>query len=530
MKSKAKILHHDRKEKAKSPTLTEMESGKTAVKMENITKYFPNVVANHEINFDVKFGEIHALLGENGAGKTTLMNILYGLYQQDEGEIYICGEKVKINSPKKAIKLGIGKVHQLFKQVHRHTVAENIALSGSFSQIFPVKKIKDDFKEFSKEFGWKINLDAKIWQLSASERQQVEILKTLYQGGKILIFDEPTSVLTPKKAETLFKMLKRIRKQGYAIIYITHKLEEVLEISDRVTVLREGRKVKTLPTSNVEKRSLARLMVGQEVLFDLEKEDLKRESPVLEVEGLHVRDDQGKMAVKGISFTVNKNEILGLAGIGGNGQRELIEALAGLRKVEKGEFYVSGKRSTNAHPRKIKERGVAYVPEERTRRGLIPQMSVKENLILRDYYKNPYCRRFLLNMNYVKKIAKERVNQYNIISPSIDTSVKLLSGGNLQRLILAREISRQPNLLIAAYPTQGLDIQSAEFTRKLILEQRREGGAIFFTSEDLDEIMALSDRIMVIYEGQLMGIVTPKAVGKEELGLMMTGTPKEEIL
>lgn len=501
--------------------------GSTAVQMEGITKRFPEVVANDHIDFDVNVGEIHALLGENGAGKTTLMNILYGWYQQDEGNIKVWGNDVTINSPKDALHLGIGKVHQLFKQVYHHTVAENIALAVSHNKLFPVRKVKKKFVRFTKDFGWNIDPEAKIWQLSAAKRQQIEIIKTLLQGGNIIILDEPTSVLTPQETEKLFVKLKEMRENGYAIIYITHKLDEVFEISDRVTVLRNGRNVKTLPTSKAKKRELAKLMVGREVIFDIKKEETEKGVPALQIRDLHVRGDQGEKAVNGISLTLKEKEIIGLAGIGGNGQKELIEALTGLRKVQEGSFLVSGNNLTNASPRKIKEHGVAYIPEERTRRAVVPKMSVKENLILRDYYKEPYSRGLFFDMTYIKRNAEKKIVDYNILAPNLDAPVGLLSGGNLQRVILAREVARQPKILIAAYPTRGLDVQSAVSTRKLLLEQRKNGSSIFFTSEELDEIIMLSDRIAVIYEGELMGIVDASKIKKEELGLMMAGTPKE---
>lgn len=529
MSIKSKIPFFGKEEKLKAP-IEELEAGDLAVEMKGITKRFPGVVANDNIDFDVKAGEIHALLGENGAGKTTLMNILYGLYQKDEGRIFIGGEEVEINSPQDALKYGIGMVHQLFKQVYRHTVAEDIALSVSTDSVNPIENVKKRILEASEGFGWDLDPDTRIWQLSASERQKVEIIKVIFQGSKILIFDEPTSVLTPQGREDLFRRLRNLRDQGYAIVYITHKLDEVLEISDRVTILREGEKVETLEIENADKRGLAKRMVGREILFDLKKEPIERGKTVLEVENLKVRGDRGELAVKGLTFDIHEREILGLAGVGGSGQKELIESLAGLRNVEEGKFRVGGDDLTNASPRKIADRGVAYVPEDRDERGLVPSMSVKENLILRNYCKEPYCERFLLNSDYINKDSEKKISKYNIVTPSLETPAELLSGGNLQRLLLARETSGKPNLLIAAYPTHGLDVGSVEDIRKLLLEQRKEGSAIFLISENLDEIMMLSDRIAVIYEGKFMGIVDVDDVSKEELGLMMTGSSKEEVL
>jgi simple sugar transport system ATP-binding protein len=496
--------------------------------MKGVIKRFPGVVANDHIDFDVKAGEIHALLGENGAGKTTLMNILYGLYSPDGGEICIHGQRVDIKSPRDAIDLNIGMVHQLFKQVERHTVAENIALvapSGFFS---PVKKVKVDILKLSKKYGWKVNPDAEIWQLSASERQKVEILKAIFRGAKILILDESTSVLTPQEKREFFSMLLKMKEEGYAIIFITHKLDEVTQISDRVTVLRKGKKVRTLRTKETDKRSLAKLMVGREVLFRLKKKPVKKGKIVLEVKGLQVLGDRGETAVDDVSLIVREGEILGIAGVGRSGQRELVEAITGLRRVQKGKVIVSGTDLTNASPRKCIDMMVSHVPAERSR-GLVFPMSVAENLILKDYRHPPFSKGVFLNQKFIERDAKEKISRYEIVTPNPDIPVVLLSGGNIQRVILARETSRELNLLIAAYPTYGLDVGSTESIRKLLLEQRRAGKAILLISEDLDEIMMLSDRIAVMFEGKIMGIVDAGEVKREEIGMMMAGTPRGEI-
>ncbi|MFQ6079192.1 MAG: ABC transporter ATP-binding protein [Thermodesulfobacteriota bacterium] len=517
-----------RKTPARKFRIREVKPGETIIEMKGITKRFPGVVANDHIDFDVKAGEIHALLGENGAGKTTLMNILYGLYSPDEGKIYIRGRSVDIKSPSDAIDLNIGMVHQLFKQVDRHTVAENIALvapSGFFS---PVEKVKADILKLSREYGWKVDPEAGIWQLSASERQKVEILKAIFRGAKILILDEPTSVLTPQGKRELFSRLLEMKKRGYAIIFITHKLDEVVQISDRVTVLRKGKKVRTLRTKKTDKKRLAKLMVGREVLFRLKKKPVKKGKIVLEVKDLLVLGDRGEKAVDDVSLTVREGEILGIAGVGGSGQGELVEAITGLRKVQKGKVIVSGTDLTNTSPRKCIDMGVSHVPAER-RRGLVFPMSVKENLILKDYRHPPFSKGVFLNHGFIRREAEKKVSQYNVITPSLDAPVALLSGGNLQRVILAREISRELNLLIAAYPTYGLDVGSIESIRKLLLEQRRAGKAILLISEDLDEIMMLSDRIAVMFEGRIMGIVGASEAKREEIGMMMAGTPKGEL-
>ena len=524
--SKIPLLGRKRKAIVAAP---EAKIGEFVIKMKGITKRFPGVVANDNIDFDVRAGEVHALLGENGAGKTTLVNILYGLYKSDKGKIYIRGQKVDIKSPSDAINLNIGMVHQLFKQVPRHTVAENIALASSRDFFFPGSKVKEKILRFSEEFGLKVDPDAEVWQLSAAERQKVELLKVLCRGAQILILDEPTSTLTPQGKRELFSRLKEMKKKGYAIIFITHKLDEVLEISDRVTVLRKGKKVKTLPTLKATKRSLATWMVGREVLFMVKKKPVKKGKSVLEVKKLRVLGDKGETAVKKVSFSIREGEILGIAGIGGSGQRELIEALTGLRKVEEGEVILSGKDMTNASPRKFVDAGMAYIPEQRIEVGIVPTMNVKENLILKDYRVPPFSGRIFLNHSAISRNAEEKISRYNVITPSPDSPASLLSGGNIQRLILARETSGEPKLLIAAYPTYGLDVGSTESIRGLMLEQRRKKSAILLVSEDLDEIMMMSDRIAVMYEGKIMGIIDAGEVTREEIGLMMTGTPWEEI-
>ena len=530
MKIPFKIPILGRKKERKVTAVPEVKIGETVAEMRGITKRFLGMLANDHVDFDVQAGEIHALLGENGAGKTTLMNILYGLYKPDEGEIRIRSKNVNIGSPKDAIELGIGMVHQLFKQVPRHTVAETIALASSRDFFFPGSKVKKRILRISEEFGLKVDPNAEIWQLSAAERQKVEIMKVLCRGAEILILDEPTSTLTLQGKRELFSRLKEMKKKGYAIIFITHKLDEVLEISDRVTVLKKGKKVKTLPTSKATKRSLAVWMVGREVLFRVKKKPVKKGKTVLEVKKLRVLGDKGETAVMNVSFSIREGEILGIAGIGGSGQRELIEALTGLRKVVEGEVILSEKEMTNASPRKFVNAGVAYIPEQRIEVGIVPTMNVKENLILKDYRVPPFSGRVFLNYSAISRNAEEKISRYNIITPSPDSRASLLSGGNIQRLILARETSGELKLLIAAYPTYGLDVGSIESIRELMLEQRRKKGAILLVSEDLDEIMMMSDRIAVMYEGKIMGIVDADEVSREEIGLMMTGTPWGEIL
>ncbi|RLG46416.1 MAG: heme ABC transporter ATP-binding protein [Thermoproteota archaeon] len=494
--------------------------------MKGIVKTFPGVVANDHIDFEVRAGEIHALLGENGAGKTTLMNILFGIYQPDEGEIYVRGKRVEIRSPRDAMHLGIGMVHQHFMLVEKHTVAENIALGFATKFFFPTEEIARKIREFSEKYGLTVDPHAYIWQLSAGEQQRVEIIKALYRGADILILDEPTSVLTPKETNELFSILKRMREEGKAIIFITHKLDEVFAISDRVTVLRKGKVIGKLKTSETNKKELARLMVGREVLFRLEREPVQKGKIVLEVIDLHALNDKGLPALKGVSFTIAEGEILGLAGVAGNGQKELVEVLTGLRKAEKGKVLIRGVDVTNASPRRIAELGVAHIPEERLKHGLVPNMSVAENLILKRYYKQPYCDKFFIDKKKVLKDAEELIDKFNIMTPSPMTPAKLLSGGNIQRLILARELAGSPDVIIAAHPTYGLDVGATEYIRKILLKERKRGSAILLVSEDLEEIMELSDRIAVMFEGEIMGILPAEKANLEDIGLMMAGAKR----
>ena len=501
-----------------------LERGKPIVSMRGIVKRFPGVVANDHVDFEAAAGEVHALLGENGAGKTTLMNILYGLYSPDEGEIFVRGEKVTIRSPRDAIALGIGMVHQHFMLVYSHTVAENIVLGLSSAPfLFPASEVRDKIAEFSERYGLKVDPDARIWQLSAGEQQRVEIIKALYRGAEVLILDEPTTMLTPSEAEELFAILRRMAEEGRTVIFITHKLDEVMAVADRVTVLRRGKVVGTVETSETNKRELARMMVGREVLFRLEKRPVEKGQVVLEVEDLRALSDKGLPALKGVSFTVREGEILGIAGVAGNGQRELVEVITGLRRAAGGRVFILGEDVTNRSPGEIAARGVAHIPEERIRMGLVPDMSVAENLILRDYRRPPFCGRLFLNLDLITQHAERLIADYGIMTPSLHTPAKLLSGGNIQRLILARETSGQPRLIVAAHPTYGLDVGATEQIRRLLLEQRERGTAILLVSEDLDEIMELSDRIAVMFEGHIVGIVDAEEADVEEIGMMMVG-------
>jgi len=506
-----------------------LDDRKLAVKMVGIVKRFPGVIANDHIDFEVRVGEVHALLGENGAGKTTLMNILYGLYRADEGEIYVWGRKVEIRSPKDAIRLGIGMVHQHFMLIPNFTVAENIILGTKVSKA-PLLNIKEacrKIEELSKKYGLKIDPKAYIWQLSVGEQQRVEILKLLYRNAKILILDEPTSVLTPSETVELFKALRKMAKEGCAIIFITHKLKEVFAVADRVTVLRKGRKIATLPVTQTNERELARLMVGMEVSPTISKPPSKPGKEVLSIENVYAMGDKELLALKDVSLKVREGEIVGVAGVAGNGQKELVEVIMGLRKVIKGKVIINGIDVTNKPPEFIQKLRIAYIPENRMR-GIVPELSIMENLILGMHKEPPIANRFTINfknaLNFVRKLMKE----YNIVAPNEFTQAKYLSGGNIQRLILARELSRKPKLIIAEQPTRGLDIKATEYIRKKILEQRNKGCGILLISEDLDEILLMSDRIIVMYDGRIVGEFTARNVDLEKLGLLMSGALRKE--
>jgi len=504
--------------------LLEGKQGEVIISMRGVVKRFPGVIANDHVDFEARAGEIHALLGENGAGKTTLMNILYGIYRPDEGEIRVRGNRATIRSPRDAIELGIGMVHQHFMLVYPHTVAENIVLGlSSSSFLFPARDVRQRIREFSERYGLKVDPEARIWQLSAGEQQRVEIIKALYRGAEVLILDEPTTMLTPGEVEELFVTLRRMADEGRTIIFITHKLDEVMAISDRVTVLRQGKVVATCKTSETDKRELTRMMVGREVLFQLDRKPAQKGEIVLEVEGLSALNDKGLPALKGVSFAIRGGEILGIAGVAGNGQRELVEVITGLRQAVEGRVSILGEEVTNRPPGEIAKKGVAHIPEERIRMGLVPNMSVAENLILKNYRRPPYSRQLFLNYPFIDRHAEKLISEYNIVTPSKETPAKLLSGGNIQRLILAREISEEPRLIVAAHPTYGLDVGATEHIRQLLLKQRERGAAILLVSEDLEEIMIMSDRIAVMFEGEIVGILDATEAEVEEIGMMMAG-------
>jgi simple sugar transport system ATP-binding protein len=499
------------------------------VTMKGIVKRFPGVLANDHADFELRQGEIHALLGENGAGKSTLMNVLAGLYSAEAGIITVNHKEVEFHSPKDAIKVGIGMIHQHFMLVPSQTVTENILL-GMDEPRFRMNLNEYDQKisDLGKRFGMEVDPKAKIWQLSVGEQQRVEILKMLYRGANVLIMDEPTAVLAPQEADVLFHTLRAMAAEGKSVIFISHKLQEVMAIADRVTVLRKGKVTASgVPTAGSTRQELARLMVGRDVVFQMEKNQQEAGEVVLKVQDLHAENDKGLPAVRGMSFEVRAGEIYGLAGVAGNGQRELSQIISGLRKCTKGRVLLNGVEISNQPTQYAIERGLAYVPEDRTHVGSAPNLSVTDNVIMKNYRRAPISHGWMLDIPAAQSFAKNLKEAYNIIVPTIDTPVRLLSGGNLQRVILAREISGKPALLVAVQPTRGLDVGAIEGVHRLLLAQREAGAAILLISEELEELLSLSDRVAVIYEGRLMGEVRDPEI--EIIGLMMTGTPLEQI-
>ncbi len=494
------------------------------LEMCNIVKQFPGVLANDRVCIDVNAGEVVALLGENGAGKSTLMRQLYGLYRPDEGEILIDGKPVEFRSPADAIQAGIGMIHQHFMLVSTLTVAQNVALGlhSSREPLTDLEKVSARIRELSQLYGLKVDPTAYIWQLSVGEQQRVEIIKALYRGAGLIILDEPTAVLTPQEVDDLFITLKRMVAEGHALIFISHKLHEVLAISQRVTVLRDGRTIGTKATKDVSRAELIQMMVGREVK-PLAPQPMKAGDVRLKIEGLHTMGDRGSEALRGVDLDIHSGEILGLAGVSGNGQRELAQCLAGLRKVTSGSIRIGDVDLTHANLHEHIRAGLAYIPEERMRDGAIREFSVEENVFLHEHGSPPYARGIFLALDRMKAHAQELVDQYAVKTPDLDTPVKNLSGGNIQKLILARELSRRPNVLIAAQPTRGVDIGATEYIHKRLLEQRELGIAILLISEDLDEIRTLSDRIAVIFEGKIMGILDRNAASVEQIGMMMAG-------
>ncbi|ASA96142.1 MULTISPECIES: ABC transporter ATP-binding protein [Anoxybacillus] len=500
------------------------------IEMLNIRKVFGNFVANDNITLQLKKGEIHALLGENGAGKSTLMNVLFGLYQPDGGEIRVKGKKVNIVNPNVANDLGIGMVHQHFMLVDTFTVTENIILGSEPTKggQIDIEKAEQEVRELSERYGLAVDPKAKIADISVGMQQRVEILKTLYRGADILIFDEPTAVLTPQEIQELIQIMKSLVREGKSIILITHKLKEIMEVCDRVTVIRRGKGIGTLNVSETNPNELAALMVGREVHFKTEKQPPKAGKPVLEIENLVVKDSRGVTAVDHLNLTVHAGEIVGIAGVDGNGQTELIEAITGLIKSESGSIRLNGKEIRNLTPRQITETGVGHIPQDRHKHGLVLDFSIGENMVLQTYYKEPYSKRGVLNFKAIYDKARQLIQEFDVRTPDEYTKARALSGGNQQKAIIGREVDRDPDLLIAAQPTRGLDVGAIEFIHKRLIEQRDKGKAVLLVSFELDEIMNVSDRIAVIYEGKIVAIVDPKETTEQELGLLMAGSKRKE--
>lgn len=500
-----------------------------ALEMRGITKRFPGVLANDNVNFTVEKGEIHALLGENGAGKSTLMNMVNGLYRADEGQILLDGKPVKFSSPRDAIDNGVGMVHQHFMLVPTQTVAENLILGQKTPRFYiNYKKLEQDIADLSQKFGLAVEPHAKIWQLSVGEQQRVEILKMLYQGAKLLIMDEPTAVLTPQEVTDLFKTLREMTATGHTIIFISHKLDEVVAIADRVTVLRRGRVESTVDGKSTSKAELARLMVGREVLFRIQKKPAEPTADALVIDSVSCENDRGLPALRNMSLTVRSGEVVGIAGVAGNGQTELAQVITGLRQATSGKVTVQGQDVTNQPATATIDQGLAYIPADRNGVGSSPNLNLADNLILKSYRRPPIGSGWRIDLGLVRSQAEQLIEQFDVKTPSVDLPARLLSGGNLQKLILAREISRQPKVVIAVYPVRGLDVGAIESIHQMLIDERDRGAGILLISEDLDELLSLSDRIVVLFEGQIVGEVPPEDERIDEIGLMMAGTKVEQ--
>jgi general nucleoside transport system ATP-binding protein len=501
-----------------------------ALELRRITKRFGRVVANDAIDFELRRGEIHALLGENGAGKSTLMNVLYGLHHPDEGEIVLDGEPVRIDSPRRAISLGIGMVHQHFMLVPVMTVAENLVLGTEPHRgpLLDYKAAAARARELSERFGLAVRPEARVEDLGVGAQQRVEILRALFRGARVLVLDEPTAVLTAQEAQDLFRVLRSLRDDGTSVVFISHKLNEVIDVSDRVTVLRRGKKVDTVETAGATERSLARLMVGRDVLLQVEKTAREPGEPVLEVENLNVTDDRGLSAVRDASFTVRSGEIVGLAGVDANGQSELIEALVGLRRPDGGRIEVEGRNVAHDSVREKVEAGIGHIAEDRHRRGLVLEFDLAENLALLEYRKPPMSRWGWLSPKRMVERARGLLREFDVRGGDPETPAASLSGGNQQKCVIARELSAHPRVMIAAQPTRGLDVGAIEFVHRRLVEQRDEGRAILLVSLELEEIRSLSDRVLVIYEGEIVAELPPET-SEEDFGVYMTGGGRAEV-
>ncbi|MBZ2119396.1 ABC transporter ATP-binding protein [Streptococcus sp. KHUD_017] len=500
------------------------------IEMREITKVFGEFVANDKINLELRKGEIHALLGENGAGKSTLMNMLAGLLEPTSGEIVVNGQVVKLDSPSKAASLGIGMVHQHFMLVEAFTVAENIILGSELTKngVLDIARATREINELSERYGLAVDPSAKVADISVGAQQRVEILKTLYRGADILIFDEPTAVLTPSEIDELMAIMKNLVKEGKSIILITHKLDEIRAVSDRVTVIRRGKSIETVEIAGATNADLAEMMVGRSVSFKTEKQEAQPKEVILSIKDLVVNENRGVPAVKNLSLDVRAGEIVGIAGIDGNGQSELIQAITGLRKIESGSVELKGQSIVGLHPRQITEMSVGHVPEDRHRDGLVLEMMISENIALQTYYKEPLSKKGILNYTNIIGYAKQLMQEFDVRAASEIVPASALSGGNQQKAIIAREVDRNPDLLIVSQPTRGLDVGAIEYIHKRLIQERDNGKAVLVVSFELDEILNVSDRIAVIHDGKIQGIVTPETTNKQELGVLMAGGELEK--
>lgn len=503
-----------------------LEKKENAIELRGITKTFGSVVANDHINLEVRRGEILALLGENGSGKTTLMNMISGIYHPDEGMIKVNGKEVTINSPMDAGKLGIGMIHQHFKLVDVFSAMDNVAMGMEGKRVKP-KELKERLLKLTEKYGLEVEPEKKIYNMSVSEKQTVEILKVLYRNADILILDEPTAVLTPQETKKLFAILRKMREQGSAIIIITHKLNEVMEISDRVTILRKGQSIDTVNTCETNEKQLTELMVGRPVTLEIQRPKCENVFTRLKIVDLSVKSTDGTMAVKDLNLEIKAGEILGVAGVAGSGQKELCESIAGLIPVDKGAILHNKENIVGKSPREIANLGISlgFVPEDRLGMGLVASMGMVDNILLKTYDKN---KGIFIDRKPARKMAEELVKKLEVVTPSVDTPVRLMSGGNVQKVLLGREIESNPSVLVTAYPVRGLDINSSYTIYDLLNEQKKKGVAVLFIGEDLDVLLQISDRIMVMCHGEATGIVDAKTTTKEDLGLMMAGKRREE--
>lgn len=499
------------------------------IEMNNIRKEFPGIVANDNITLQVKQGEIHALLGENGAGKSTLMNVLFGLYQPEKGEIKVKEEKVEITDPNVANDLGIGMVHQHFMLIEKFTVTENIILGSEplKGTSIDIRKAEKEVQEISDRYGLRVDPKAKIEDISVGMQQRVEILKTLYRGAEILIFDEPTAALTPQEIKELINIMKSLIKEGKSIILITHKLKEIMAVCDRCTVIRRGKGIGTVNVADTNESKLAAMMVGREVSFEVEKTEADPGEIVLSIKDLEVQDTRGVKALNKLNLDVKAGEVVGVAGVEGNGQTELIEAITGLRDSSGGTITLSGTDITKFKPRKVTESGIGHIPQDRHKHGLVLDFTIGENILLQTYYQDPYSRSGVLNYQKMYDKARQLIEEYDVRTPNERTPARALSGGNQQKAIIAREVDRSPDFLVAAQPTRGLDVGAIEFIHRKLIEERDKGRGVLLVSLELDEVLNVSDRIAVIYEGEIVAIVNAKETNEQELGLLMAGGTRE---